>query len=138
MRDHEADMVYEHLSQAVQVINNLGEKKLKMTEEIKQLHDKNNNLVQELRDLNEKEEARVNKIESEFNEFKEQGTIQLEDVQRATEQNFEGLTRVVTQDEQFQKVLFSIQDRVANLENTIIPEIQAKCLSLAAVKNYKK
>ena len=125
-------MVDEHLSLAVQVINNLGEEKQEMTEEIKQLHDTNNNLVQELRDLNEKEEARVNKIQSEFNEFKELGTIRLEGVQRATEQNFESLTRAVEQDEQFQEALFYTQGGLANLRNTIIPEIQAKCLSLAA------
>ena len=136
MRDHEADMVYEHLSQAVQVINNLGEEKQEMTEEIKQLHDTNNNLVQELRDLNEKEEARVNKIQSEFNEFKEQGTIQLEGVRKATEQNFESSMRAVAQNVQFQEVLISIQDSVANLENTIIPELQAKCL-LHDVANKK-
>ena len=129
LRDHEVDMVHEHLSQAVHVINNLGQEKQEMCEEIKQLQGRNNNLTQELRDFNEQEETRINKINSDLQEFKEQGTNRLDDVQKATEQNFENAIQTVQQNGAFQETLLRMQRELGHLRYIIIPEIQATCVS---------
>ena len=135
LQEHEEQKVNDHLSQAVQIIVKLKEEKQGMTEEIKQLHDAHGGLQKELRDFNEKEEESVKKIDSELKEFKEQGTLRLNGVQHATEQNSDTLTSVVETNEEFQRKLLQTQDELHILKNETIPEIQNTChLNQAANK----
>ena len=128
LQEHAEQKVNEHLSQAVQIIVKLEDEKQGMTEEIKQLHDANENLQKELRDFNEKGEESVKKIDLELKEFKEQGTLRLDGVQNATEQNFESLAGVAQKNEVIQRMLPQTQDELNILKYETIPEIQNTCL----------
>jgi hypothetical protein len=127
LKEHEEQFVHGHLSQAVLVIVNLKQQKQEMCNKMEQLHDANVNLQHELRDLNEREEERVGRIATELQEFKQEGTIRLDAVQKATEQNFENLTLAVEENGEFQATLMNIQEDVNNL-SIIIPEIHGACL----------
>ena len=121
--------MHEHLSNAVDVINNMKQQKQAMAQEIQELQEKNNTLTQELHDLGEREETRVNKIESDLNEFKEFGQNELEIVRKATEQNFDTTALAVQQDTQIQNILLFINDELMKLKSVVIPGIQATCQS---------
>ena len=121
--------MHEHLSNAVDVINNMKQQKQAMAQEIQELQEKNNTLTQELHDLGEREETRVNKIESDLNEFKEFGQNELETVKKATEQNFDTTALAVEQDKYLQNILWLINDELMKLKSVVIPGIQATCES---------
>ena len=121
--------MHEHLSNVVDVINNMKQQKQAMAQEIQELQEKNNRLTQELHDLGEKEETRVKKIESDLNEFKEFGQNELETVKKATEQNFENIALTVQKDNDLQHSLLSINEKLMMLKNVVIPGIQATCQS---------
>ena len=111
------------------VINNMKQQKQAMAQEIQELREMNNRLTQELRDLGEREETRVNKIESDLNEFKALGQNELETVKKATEQNFENIALAVQKDKDLQHSLLSINEELMMLKNVVIPGIQARCQS---------
>ena len=133
LQEHAEQKVNDHLSQAVQTIVKLEEEKQEMTEEIKQLLDAKENLQKELQDFNEKGEESVKKINLELKEFKEQGTLRLDGVQKATEQNFDSLASVVQTNGEYQQMLFEIKDDLNILKNETIPETQNTCLLNQAV-----
>ena len=111
------------------VINNMKQQKQAMAQEIQELREMNNRLTQELRDLGEREETRLNKIESDLNEFKARGQNELETVKKATEQNFENIALTVQKDNELQHSLLSINEELMMLKNVVIPGIQARCQS---------
>ena len=121
--------MHKHLSNAVDVINNMKQQKEDMAQEIQELQEKNNTLTQELHDLGEKEETRVKKVESDLNEFKEFGQNELETVKKATEQNFETTALAVKKDNYLQNILLLINDELMKLKSVVIPGIQATCQS---------
>ena len=122
-------MVREHLYNVVVVINNMKQQKQAMAQEIQELREMNNRLTQELRDLGEREETRLNKIESDLNEFKALGQNELETVKKATEQNFENIAQTVQKHNDLQHSLLSINEELMMLKNVVIPGIQARCQS---------
>ena len=111
------------------VINNMKQQKQAMAQEIQELREMNNRLTQELRDLGEREETRLNKIESDLNEFKALGQNELETVKKATEQNFENIAQTVQKHNDLQHSLLSINEELMMLKNVVIPGIQARCQS---------
>ena len=107
----------------------MKQQKQAMAQEIQELREMNNRLTQELHDLGEREETRVNKIESDLNEFKEFGQNELETVKKATEQNFDNIVLTVQKDNDLQHSLLSIKEELMMLKNVVIPGIQATCQS---------
>ena len=93
IEDHESSNVASHLAKAVDVIRNLKEEKRALTEKLRKLDEKHESLDRKMTDSIETQKAHSNKIESDLKEFVKTGSLSLENVKKATEQNFENNER---------------------------------------------
>ena len=116
--------MHEHLSQAAIVINNLARQNQELSQ---QQEDMNNILMHNLQELNEREGTDVNRINAELNEFKQIGTMRLDSVQKASEQNFESLNQVVGQNGLFQETL-QLNEAELSRMNADIYKVRQTCM----------
>ncbi|XP_046847381.1 TNF receptor-associated factor 5-like [Xenia sp. Carnegie-2017] len=117
IEDHESSNVASHLAKAVDVIRNLKEEKRALTEKLRKFDEKHESLDRKMTDSIETQKTHSNKIESDLKEFVKMGSLSLENVKKATEQNFENNERNGIEVEEQ-------RNELQHLNNNIIPVLK--------------
>ena len=128
MANHEGTAVQDHLYLATTEINSLNTERRNMAKEIDQLRNENNCLKKDLCNLTESQKSRDTEIHERINKIEEEGALRLNAVQKRTEQNFDNVEKLVSQNDKFQDILLLMQNDIGNIRISGIAPLIGHCV----------